>query len=64
MALKITDDCIVCDVCIPECPNEAISSGEEQFTIDAVRCTECEGFFDSPQCIDVCPVDAIVPLSA
>ncbi len=64
MALKIIDDCILCDVCIPECPNEAIASGEEIFTIDAARCTECEGHFDTPQCVEVCPVDAIVRLAA
>lgn len=64
MALKIIDDCICCDVCIPECPNEAIASGEDIFTIDAGKCTECEGHYDEPQCKEVCPVDAIVPLAA
>jgi len=59
MALKITDDCINCDVCEPECPNEAISAGEEIYVIDPARCTECVGHFNEPQCQQVCPVDCI-----
>ena len=59
MALKITDQCINCDVCEPECPNAAISQGAEFYVIDASRCTECVGHFDTPQCREVCPVDCI-----
>lgn len=59
MALKITDQCINCDVCEPECPNEAISQGIEIYEIDARKCTECVGHFDTPQCREVCPVDCI-----
>jgi ferredoxin len=59
MALKITDQCINCDVCEPECPNDAISMGEEFYRIDPLRCTECVGHFDQPQCREVCPVDCI-----
>jgi len=59
MALKITDQCINCDVCEPECPNDAISMGPEIYVIDASRCTECVGHFDAPQCREVCPVDCI-----
>ena len=59
MALKITDQCISCDVCEPECPNGAISMGEEIYVIDWRRCTECVGHFDKPQCQEVCPVDCI-----
>jgi ferredoxin len=59
MALMITDQCINCDVCEPECPNGAISMGEEIYVIDAARCTECVGHFDTPQCREVCPVDCI-----
>ncbi|KAA3630113.1 MAG: ferredoxin [Proteobacteria bacterium] len=61
MALLITDECINCDVCEPECPNSAISQGAEIYVIDHDRCTECVGHFDTPQCIDVCPVDCIIP---
>ena len=60
MALLITDECINCDVCEPECPNDAISQGEEIYVIDPERCTECVGHFTQPQCVEVCPVDCIV----
>lgn len=60
MALLITDECINCDVCEPECPNTAISEGEEIYEIDPRLCTECVGHFDEPQCIEVCPVECIV----
>ncbi len=60
MALKILETCINCDVCTPECPNEAISMGPEIFEIDPGRCTECVGHFDESQCVIVCPVDCIV----
>ncbi len=59
MALMITDACINCDVCEPECPNDAISQGEEYYVIDPARCTECVGHFAEPQCVKVCPVDCI-----
>jgi len=59
MALMITDECINCDVCEPECPNQAISAGEEIYVIDPKKCTECVGHFDEPQCQKVCPVDCI-----
>ncbi|HLF98653.1 MAG TPA: YfhL family 4Fe-4S dicluster ferredoxin [Methylococcaceae bacterium] len=61
MALLITDECINCDVCEPECPNQAISQGAETYQIDPSRCTECVGHFDRPQCMEVCPVDCIIP---
>ncbi|MBX3641074.1 MAG: YfhL family 4Fe-4S dicluster ferredoxin [Nitrosomonas sp.] len=60
MALIITDECINCDVCEPECPNGAISQGEEIYVIDSGKCTECVGHYDVPQCVEVCPVDCIV----
>jgi ferredoxin len=59
VALMITDHCINCDVCEPECPNGAISMGAEIYEIDPQRCTECVGHFDEPQCRQVCPVDCI-----
>ena len=59
MALLITDECINCDVCVAECPNEAIYQGAEIYEIDPKRCTECVGHFDTPQCREVCPVDCI-----
>lgn len=59
MALMITDECINCDVCEPECPNQAIYMGAEIYEIDPDKCTECVGHFDEPQCMQVCPVDCI-----
>ena len=59
MALLISDECINCDVCEPECPNGAISQGETIYVINPALCTECIGHFDQPQCVAVCPVDCI-----
>lgn len=59
MALKITEECINCDVCEPACPNQAIYMGPEIYHIDPNLCTECVGHFDLPQCVVVCPVDCI-----
>jgi ferredoxin len=63
MALLITDECINCDVCEPECPNDAISMGTDIYVINPEKCTECVGHFDVPQCREVCPVDCI-PVNA
>ena len=60
MALIITDECINCDVCEPECPNGAISQGEEIYQINPSLCTECVGHYNEPQCVDVCTVDCII----
>ena len=59
MALLITEQCINCDVCEPECPNQAIFEGPEYYEINPDKCTECVGHFDTPQCVVVCPVDCI-----
>lgn len=59
MALRITDECINCDVCEPACPNQAIAPGPHIYVIDPDRCTECVGHFDEPQCVAICPVDCI-----
>lgn len=59
MALRITGECINCDVCEPVCPNNAIYPGEAIYMIDPDLCTECVGHFDAPQCVQVCPVDCI-----
>jgi ferredoxin len=61
MSLLITDACINCDVCEPECPNQAISQGDDYYVIDPKRCTECVGHHAEPQCIVVCPVECIIP---
>ncbi|GIU02999.1 4Fe-4S dicluster domain-containing protein [Shewanella morhuae] len=61
MALLIDDSCINCDMCEPECPNQAIALGEEIYEIDPDRCTECVGHYDKPTCVSVCPIDCIDP---
>lgn len=60
MALLITDECINCDVCEPECPNGAITMGPEIYEIHPSLCTECVGHHDESQCVVVCPVECII----
>ncbi len=61
MAYKITEECISCGACEPECPNKAIKEGDTAYVIDFNKCTECVGYFDSSKCAEVCPVDAPQP---
>ena len=61
MAYKISDECISCGACEPECPNEAISEGETTYVIDPAKCTECVGSYESSRCTEICPVDSCVP---
>lgn len=77
MATMITDECINCGACEPECPNTAIYQGgvewlaldgsthaaltDQFFYIVPDKCTECVGFFDHEACAAVCPVDCCVP---
>ncbi len=58
MAYKISDECISCGACEPECPNQAISEGETTYVIDPAKCTECIGSYASSRCAEICPVDA------
>ncbi len=60
MAYIINDECISCGACEPECPNNAITEGDTVFIIDPAKCTECIGSFETPQCVDICPVEAVV----
>ncbi|MBI5497029.1 MAG: YfhL family 4Fe-4S dicluster ferredoxin [Deltaproteobacteria bacterium] len=61
MSTKITEECINCGACEPECPNEAISEGDDIYVINPDLCTECVGFHDEEACAAVCPVDCCVP---
>jgi ferredoxin len=60
MALMITEECINCGACEPECPNNAISTGEEIYELNPELCTECVGYFDEPQCRTVCPIPEVL----
>ena len=60
MPALIEASCINCDMCVPECPNDAISMGAGHYEVDAARCTECIGYYATPTCIAVCPIDCIV----
>ncbi len=61
MATTITEACINCGACEPECPNEAISQGSDIYVIDRERCTECVGFHAKEACQAVCPVECCTP---
>ena len=76
MATVITNECINCGACEPECPNTAIYQGGAEWDLDGVKqpalaadiffivaekCTECVGFHDKEACAVVCPVDCCVP---
>jgi ferredoxin len=61
MATHITNECINCGACEPECPNNAIHEGDEIYVIEADLCTECVGFHDEEQCQAVCPVSCCLP---
>ncbi len=53
MAYVISDACVACGACLPECPVSAISEGTPKYTIDAGTCVDCGA------CAGVCPQDAI-----
>jgi len=61
LATIITDECINCGACEPECPNNAISEGDDTYVIDPSLCTECVGFHGDEACQSVCPVECCVP---
>lgn len=53
MAHKISDECVSCGACEAECPNSAISMGDEHYVVDPAKCTDCGS------CTEVCPTGAI-----
>jgi ferredoxin len=50
----ITDECLACGACEPECPEGAIAEGDPIYTIDASLCTDCA------LCEESCPTGAII----
>ena len=61
MSTYITDECINCGACEPECPNGAISEGDDIYVINPDLCTECVGFHGDEACQTVCPVECCLP---
>ena len=55
MSHRITEECIVCGACQAECPEQAITEGEDRYTINPEKCSDCGS------CAEVCPVGACVP---
>lgn len=53
----VAEQCTACGACEFECPNQAISMVKTVYSIDPAKCTECQGYFDKPQCASVCPVE-------
>jgi ferredoxin len=60
MALQIVEGCVNCWACVPLCPSEAIYEAKPHFSIDAKKCTECEGSHAEPQCASICPVECAI----
>jgi ferredoxin len=61
MAYKISEECISCGACEPECPNAAIKEGDSSFVIDPDKCSECAGSYSTSKCAETCPVGAPIP---
>ena len=61
MATMITEECTNCGACVSECPNDAISEGDDIHVIDPARCTECVGFHAYEACQAVCAPECCVP---
>lgn len=61
----VADECISCGGCAEECPTGSIRASKIVYEIRAETCKECEGEYDSPQCVEACPIDnCILPLEA
>ncbi|MBF0460905.1 MAG: 4Fe-4S binding protein [Magnetococcales bacterium] len=60
MALSITEECVACQACEPVCPNDAIRFKSGIMRIDKNACTECAGYHELPQCVEICPVEGAI----
>jgi ferredoxin len=56
LAYIITNECIMCDACVAECPENAISVGDPAYKISAILCNDCGA------CAEVCPTEACIPV--
>lgn len=54
MPYIVTDECILCGVCVAGCPTGAVSEGETQCYIDVSVCIECG------TCAENCVSEAIL----
>ncbi len=59
MAMVILEDCTNCGLCVPECPTESITEGDDIHVINPETCNECEDQDDGSHCVEICPVDCI-----
>lgn len=62
MPYSITNRCICCDSCLPLCPTGAVKVEGDDYWIDPALCNNCQGYYEQPQCVVVCPVKSPVPL--
>ena len=62
MTYSITNSCILCDNCLPQCPIGAIKYEDGEYWIDPTTCDSCQAHSPAPQCVVACPVDSPVPL--
>ncbi|WWO99604.1 MAG: 4Fe-4S dicluster domain-containing protein [Candidatus Dasytiphilus stammeri] len=62
MTLMITEYCVNCDMCVAECPNNAIIFKKEKrsYSINQENCTECRGYYITPNCQKVCPINKAI----
>ncbi|MBF0310753.1 MAG: 4Fe-4S binding protein [Magnetococcales bacterium] len=60
MSMVITEECVACAACEPECPTGAIMERKGLYVVDRKVCVDCEGYFDRPQCGEVCPVEGAI----
>jgi ferredoxin len=56
LAYYINEECIMCDACLPECPEDAITAGDPLYIIHPGKCTDCG------DCAEVCPTEACIPI--
>jgi len=59
MASTITDDCIGCGNCEPECPCGAIAKAGDVYVVDPAICRDCVA---TGGCVgvEICPTEAII----
>ena len=59
-SVRIDASCINCDMCVPECPSDSIAMDGKHYQINSDTCIRCEHYYDSPNCVEVCPIDSVI----